>query len=68
VNPDKFGSFTPNTLIPIISEKEAKSQNPDYLFVLPWHFRDGIIVREDAFLKNCGKLIFPLPQIEIYSL
>jgi hypothetical protein len=68
VNPDKFGSFTPNTLIPIISEKEAKAQNPDYLFVLPWHFRDGIIVREDAFLKNGGKLIFPLPQIEIYSL
>ena len=68
VNPDKFGSFTPNTLIPIISEKDAKAQSPDYLFILPWHFRDGIIVRENEFLKNGGKLIFPLPQIEIYSL
>jgi hypothetical protein len=68
VNPDKFGSFTPNTLIPIISEKDAKAQNPDYLLVLPWHFRDGIIVRENEFLSKGGKLIFPLPKIEIYSL
>jgi hypothetical protein len=68
VNEDKFGSFTPNTLIPIISEKEARAKKPDYFFVLPWHFRDGIIERENEFLKNGGKLIFPLPEIEIYSL
>lgn len=67
VNPDKFGSFTPSTLIPIISEKEARAENPDYFFVLPWHFRDGIIEREQEFLNNGGKLIFPLPQIEIIS-
>lgn len=68
VNPDKFGSYTPNTLIPIISEKEARAQNPDYFFVLPWHFRDGIIEREKEFLSSGGKLIFPLPKIEIYSI
>lgn len=67
VNQDKFGSFTPNTLIPIISEKEAREANPDYFLVLPWHFRDGIIERESEFLKQGGKLIFPLPKIEIYS-
>ncbi len=68
VNEDKFGSFTPNTLIPIISEKEARAKNPDYFLVLPWHFREGIIERENAYLKSGGKLIFPLPEIEIYSL
>lgn len=68
VNPDKFGSFTPATLIPIISEQEARAEKPDYFFVLPWHFRDGIIEREQEFLKNGGKLIFPLPHLEIYSL
>ncbi|MCC6817613.1 MAG: methyltransferase domain-containing protein [Bacteroidia bacterium] len=67
VNPDKFGSFTPNTLIPIISEKEAREQNPDYFLVLPWHFRDGIIEREREFINNGGKLIFPLPHIEVIS-
>jgi len=68
VNEDKFGSFTPNTLIPIISEKEARAKQPDYFLVLPWHFRAGIIERENEYLKSGGKLIFPLPKIEVYSL
>jgi hypothetical protein len=65
VNEDKFGSFTPGTLIPIISEKEAKDMNPDYLIVFPWHFKKNIIEREKDFLAKGGKLIFPLPKIEI---
>lgn len=66
VNPDKFGCFTPGTGIPIISEKEAKAMNPDYFLVLPWHFKDNIVQREQEFINNGGKLIFPLPEIEIY--
>ncbi|MFN8289409.1 MAG: class I SAM-dependent methyltransferase [Chitinophagaceae bacterium] len=65
VNENKFGSFTPGSLIPIISEKEAKEMKPDYFLVLPWHFRSSILAREKEFLKNGGKFIFPLPQIEI---
>jgi hypothetical protein len=65
VNEDKFGSFTPGTLIPIVSEREAKAMNPDYFLVLPWHFRENIITREQDFLKAGGQLIFPLPKIEI---
>ncbi|MFN2509164.1 MAG: class I SAM-dependent methyltransferase [Chthoniobacterales bacterium] len=67
VNQDKFGCFTPGTHIPIISEAEAHALKPDYLFVLPWHFRDGIIKRESGFLQRGGKMIFPLPAIEVVS-
>jgi NDP-4-keto-2,6-dideoxyhexose 3-C-methyltransferase len=67
VNSDKFGCFTPRTLIPIISEKEAREMKPDYFFVLPWHFRNGIIEREKVFLETGGKLVFPLPEIAIIS-
>jgi C-methyltransferase C-terminal domain/Putative zinc binding domain/Methyltransferase domain len=65
VNKEKFGSFTPGTNIPIISEEEAKKLNPDYFLVLPWHFRNSIIEREQFFIENGGKFIFPLPEIEI---
>jgi len=65
VNEDKFGSFTPGTNIPIISEKAAKAMKPDYLFVLPWHFKNGILEREKEYLAGGGKFIFPLPEIEI---
>lgn len=65
VNEEKFGSFTPGTHIPIISEKEAKMMKPDYFFVLPWHFKDSILQREKEYIEMGGKFIFPLPEIEI---
>jgi hypothetical protein len=65
VNQDKFGAYTPGTLIPIISEAEAKKMNPDYYLVMPWHFKNNFLTREKDFLLNGGKFIFPLPHIEI---
>ncbi len=65
VNPDKFGCVTPGSHIPIVSEAEAQSMNPDYMLVLPWHFRDNIVRREAKFLARGGRLIFPFPEIEI---
>jgi hypothetical protein len=65
VNPDKFGTYTPGTKLPIISETEAHGRNPDYFLVLPWHFRDNLISRERKCLEEGGKMIFPLPEIEI---
>jgi len=65
VNEAKFGAYTPGTSIPIVSEAQAKAMKPDYLLVFPWHFRDNIIAREREYLASGGKLIFPLPVIEI---
>jgi hypothetical protein len=65
VNPDKFGCYTPGTRIPIVSEAEAKAMRPDYFLVLPWHFKDAILAREHEYLAAGGRMIFPLPEIEI---
>lgn len=65
VNPDKFGAFTPGTHIPIVSEAEARAMKPDYMLVLPWHFKEGIVRREKEYLSTGGKMIFPFPEIEI---
>ncbi len=65
VNEEKFGAYTPGTNIPIISEKEAKAMKPDYLFVLPWHFKAGILDREQEYSARGGNFLFPLPEIEI---
>ena len=65
VNEEKFGSFTPGTHIPIISEKDAKDMKPDYFLVLPWHFKHSILEREKEYIEQGGKFIFPLPEIEI---
>lgn len=65
VNPDKFGCFTPQARIPILSEQDAKLMNPDAFLVLPWHFRSFIVSRETRFVSDGHQLIFPLPAIDI---
>ena len=67
VNEDKFGCVTPGTWIPIISEADARARKPDYFLVFPWHFRAGIVEREAAYLAAGGRLMFPLPTIDVVS-
>ena len=64
VNPDKFGAITPGSWIPIEDEKKVLQSMPDYLLVLPWHFRD-FFLRNPAYVSQ--KLVFPLPQLEIVT-
>lgn len=65
-NPRKIGKMT-NTGIEIISEDKMRENPPEYLLVLPWHFRSEILVREKEFLDNGGQFIFPFPHFEIVS-
>ncbi len=65
VNKDKNNKYTPGSLINIVSEKKIKKYQPDYMLVLPWHFKNFILQKEKNYLRHGGKLIFPLPDIEI---
>ncbi|MBS1227012.1 MAG: class SAM-dependent methyltransferase [Proteobacteria bacterium] len=62
VNSEKFGCFTPGTFLPIVPEDNLLAKKPDYLIVLPWHFR-GFFVNNPKFTGI--KLVFPLPQVEV---
>lgn len=64
VNPEKFGCFTPGTWIPIVPERELLAGRPDYLVVLPWHFRRFF---EQAPHFAGTQLVFPLPTLEVSS-
>ena len=64
-NPDKYGAYTLGTDIPIISEAESRAMNPDYYLVLPWHFKEEFLKREEETLKSGVGMIFPLPTVDI---
>jgi len=63
-NVKKIGKMT-NTGIEIIGEETMRENPPDYLLVLPWHFREEILVREKDFLNAGGQFVFPFPHFEI---
>jgi C-methyltransferase C-terminal domain/Putative zinc binding domain/Methyltransferase domain len=62
VNAEKFGAYTPGTEIPIVPESKLLARNPDYLLVLPWHFR-RFFLQADKFKGR--QLVFPLPRVEV---
>ena len=64
-SPYKFGLKTVGTEIPIYSEEDMRKANPDYLLVLPWHFINEFVQREQEFLAGGGKFIVPCPKFEI---
>ena len=65
VNAEKFGCLTPGTWIPIIPEVELLAKKPDYVLVLPWHFRKFFVENR----KFSGmSLVFPLPHVEVVKI
>lgn len=64
-NPEKWGKKIASTNIPIISEKQARKEKPDYMLILPWFFKKEFIQREKSYLNSGGHFIFPLPKLEI---
>ena len=64
-NPEKWGKRIASVGIPIISEAQARKENPDYMLVLPWFFKKEFLAREKDYLSRGGHFIFPLPKIEI---
>jgi hypothetical protein len=64
VNPDKEGSYTPGTWIPITSEDKVLD-NYDVFVILPWHFKKFFVNNP----KFKGKtLLFPLPTPQLIAL
>jgi hypothetical protein len=64
-NPDKWGSETIGTKIPIVSEEDSRAMSPDYYLALPWHFLDEFVEREHEFLARGGQFIVPLPEVRL---
>ena len=64
INEDKYGAFTPGSHIPIMPEEEILDLEPDYLLVLPWHFRATFRAKQ---IKGHSKLVFPLPELEVVT-
>lgn len=64
-NPDKVGKKIASIGVPIISEEQARLDKPDYMLVSIWFFWDSVCQREQDYLNAGGRLIRPLPELEV---
>ena len=62
INPLKQGLFTPGMHIPVVPLEQMHEDNPDYMLILPWNFKDDIIKQEEEFKRGGGKFIIPIPS------
>lgn len=63
--PYKHGLYSPGTHIQVIPEDDLEKENPDYLLLLPWNFKDEILKKLEKFRNNGGKIIVPVPKVEV---
>ena len=64
-SPVKQGKFLPGTHIPIYAPEHLAETRPDYVLVLPWNLRDEISRQLDYIRSWGGRLVFPIPALEI---
>ncbi len=59
--------FLPGTHIPILEPAEIERQRPDYVFILPWNFKEEILSQMASIREWGGQFIVPIPQARIVS-
>ena len=64
-NPYKQGKFLPGTHIPILDPSRIEAVRPDYIFILPWNFKDEIMTQL-AHARDWGaRFIVPIPEATV---
>jgi hypothetical protein len=64
-NVHKQGRFLPGTHIPIHEPERLAQTRPDYIVVLPWNLREEIAGQLDYTRSWGGRLVFPIPVLDI---
>jgi hypothetical protein len=64
-NPYKQGKFLPGTHIPIFAPSRIDEVRPDYVFILPWNFKDEIVAQLAHIRGWGGRFIVPIPEATI---
>jgi SAM-dependent methyltransferase len=61
-NVHKQGMFMPGVKIPITDPSALLQEEPDYVLLLAWNFQDEILRQQEAFRRQGGRFIVPIPQ------
>jgi SAM-dependent methyltransferase len=61
-NTHKQGRFIPGVRLPIVAPERVLAEQPDYVLILPWNFKDEIMAQQAEYRRRGGKFIVPVPR------
>lgn len=65
-NPYKHGKFLAGTHIPVFDTGKIRETKPDYVLIMPWNLKKEISEQLSYVREWGGKLVVPIPEVEIY--
>jgi SAM-dependent methyltransferase len=64
-NPHKQGLFMPGVHLPIRAPEALIEEQPDYLLLLAWNYRNEIMRQQEEYRRRGGRFVVPLPEPEV---
>ena len=66
-NVHKQGKLMPGVHLPIHDPAKLLEDQPDYVLLLAWNFKDEIAAQQAEYLRCGGRFIVPVPQPEVLA-
>jgi SAM-dependent methyltransferase len=64
-NVHKHGLFMPGVHIPIAAPEKLLEEQPDYVLLVAWNYRDEVIAQQAEYLRRGGRFVVPIPSPEV---
>jgi SAM-dependent methyltransferase len=63
-NSIKHNLYSPGLHLPVHPSVELLNKKPDIVVILAWMYADPIIARNEAYLRQGGEFLIPLPEMK----
>lgn len=64
-NVHKHGRCLPSGRIPIEGVERLLADRPDFVLLLAWNFRQEILRQQQAYRRQGGRFIVPIPEVQV---
>lgn len=64
--PSKIGFYSPGMHIPVVKTAQMREDQPDFVLLLAWNYKDVILKKEQIFRDKGGKFIMPIGVQRIF--
>lgn len=66
-NPYKHGLYTPGTHRPVVDVERWEGQGTSHMLILAWNFKEEIMAQMQAFARQGGRFVIPIPTPAVLS-